>query len=159
QRVKQRAVDDGVEPAVVSGERGDVGLLEGGAAQPALLSRLGGGGDGRRREVDAMHGVAVGGQRQRQLRVAASGVEDIAAELPGGGQRGQLRLRLTDVPGRRPVEAGLLAVCTVPVHYFICHVYQPTPARASYGPARWCACARSTTATSRPAPRVCPARA
>ena len=32
QRMKQRAVDHGVEPAVVTAERGDVGLFEAGVA-------------------------------------------------------------------------------------------------------------------------------
>ena len=64
QRVEQRAVDHGVEAAVVSAERGDVGLFEAGVAQPALLGGLGGGGDGGGREVDAVHGVAVGSQGQ-----------------------------------------------------------------------------------------------
>jgi len=58
------------------------------------------------------------GQRQRQLGVPASGVQHVAAELAAGDQRGQFRLRLTDVPRRRTLEFALLAVCIVPVDDF-----------------------------------------
>jgi hypothetical protein len=54
----------------------------------------------------------------------APGVERIAAGLPGGDQRGQFRLRLTDISRRRPLEDVVPPMQTVPVHHFVCHVLQ-----------------------------------
>ena len=48
-RVEQRAVDDGAEPAVVAGERADVGDVEGGVVQAAPGGLGAGELDGRRR--------------------------------------------------------------------------------------------------------------
>jgi hypothetical protein len=58
-------------------------------------------------------GVTLGGERQRQLGVSAPGVEHIAAGLAGGDQRGQFRLRLSDIPRRRPLEDVRLSMHTV----------------------------------------------
>ncbi|CKS74008.1 Uncharacterised protein [Mycobacterium tuberculosis] len=68
QRMKQGAVDHRGKAAGgagwISRELRDVGLHEAGRGQTALLSGLGGSRDGGGREVDADHGVAVGGKGQ-----------------------------------------------------------------------------------------------
>jgi hypothetical protein len=64
QRMEQRAVHHRVEPAVVATERGDIGLHKTGRVQAALLCGPISGSDGCRREVDADHGIAIGGQGQ-----------------------------------------------------------------------------------------------
>jgi hypothetical protein len=71
-------------------------------------------------------GVTLGGERQRQLGVSAPGVEHIAAGLAGRDQRGQFRLRLSDIPRRQPLEDVRLPMQTVAVHHFVCHVLQAT---------------------------------
>jgi hypothetical protein len=62
--IERGAVDDGAEPAVISGERGDVGHLEGGVGQAALRSLLPGQVDGGGGQVQPDGGVTPLGQVQ-----------------------------------------------------------------------------------------------
>jgi len=125
--MEQRAVDDRVELPVEAGERGDVGLDEFGCGQATLLGRGSGRRDGGGGQLDTHHGVAAVGERKRQLGVSTAGIEHLAPDLVGVDQRGQFRLRLTDVPRRRPLELALLPVCVVPIHH-LRHGGHATPA-------------------------------
>ncbi len=97
--MQQPAVEDRAEPPVVPGERRDVGRRERRIRQPAFLGARGGGGHGRRAQVDADHGVATLSQRQRQRGVTAAGVEHFTVYgAVGVDDRGVFRLRRTDTP-------------------------------------------------------------
>jgi hypothetical protein len=109
-------VNDGqstAEPAVIAGERGDVGDLEGGAGQTPFGGLAPGQIDGGRRTVQSDRGVTALRQVQRHRGLAAPGVEDISVELALFDQRGDLRLRLTQAPRRphpQPQFGGFAAV-------------------------------------------------
>jgi hypothetical protein len=98
--VEQRAVDDRRESVVVTGEGRDVGADERRVVQAALFGGFGGRGNRRGGDVDTDDGVAPRSERQRQFRVAASGVEDFTADPSVLDQRRELGLRLADVPRR-----------------------------------------------------------
>ena len=104
---RQRAVDDGAEPAVIARERGDVGNLEGGVGQapffglaPSRVNRGGG-------QVQPERAVSSRSQRQGDGRFPASHVEDVAVELALLDERRQLRLGRPDAPRRADALAEL----------------------------------------------------
>src|SRR5690606_9954392 len=97
--MEQGAVHDGAETAVVAGERGDVGDLEGHVQAPPGrfgASQL----DGGRRGVHAYDGVAAFGEAERDGRPSASRVQDVAVESARVDECGEFRLRRADAPGR-----------------------------------------------------------
>ena len=109
----KRGVDDGVEPAVVSAERADVGDLEAGVGQAPLggfgLGEL----DGRRRKVEPDGGEAALREIQVDRRLAAADVEHVAVELALLDQRRDLRLRFADAPRRLGAEPQLRSLALV----------------------------------------------
>jgi hypothetical protein len=98
--VKQRAVHDRAEPAVIAGERADVGNLEAGVAQTAPCGLGAGEFDGGGRNVEAHRGVTPLGQIQRHRGLTAADVEDFVVKLALFDQRGEFGLWLTQAPWR-----------------------------------------------------------
>ncbi len=110
--VEQRAVHDGVEPAVVSGKRRDVGYLEGRFGQPLPGGLSRGQLDRRGRGIETNGVVPQSREVQRQRCLAAAGVEYVTGDLALVDERGDLRLRLAQAP-RRPGARELGGLATV----------------------------------------------
>src|SRR5689334_1599078 len=89
--------------------------------------------------------------RSCAARVAATGVEHVAAELSGSVQRRQFGLRLTDIPWWRAFEFAYPPVGAVPIQNLIrCHAIQRTRVIPRCGRAHYCASTGRTVVTFRP---------
>jgi hypothetical protein len=96
--VKQRAVHDRAEPAVIATEVADVSDLECDVAQTAS-GRVGAGRiDGGRRCIQSDCGVTQFGQPRGGDAFPAARIEDLAVNLALFDQGGDVGLRLADTP-------------------------------------------------------------